>query len=278
MASDMQESLAGAERVFEVLDCEAAVVGGTEVLSAVRCEVEFDHVTVDHGEHGVLRDLTLQLVPGEFVALVGASGSGKSTLVSLLSRLRDPDGGSVRINGADIRSFSLESLRRHVAVVGQHPVLFDGTLRDNLRLGAPLASDEALAEACGRAGLDGLLERLPSGFDTRLVAAGAQFSGGERQRLCIARALLVDAPILVLDEATSSIEPRAEGLLHKALEPVFRSRTTLAIAHRLSTVQAADRIVVLEDGAIVGGGRHEDLLSESPAYRRFLGASQEARS
>ncbi|MEE2752323.1 MAG: ATP-binding cassette domain-containing protein, partial [Myxococcota bacterium] len=208
----------------------------------------------------------------------GASGSGKSTLVSLLSRLRDPDAGCVRINGVDIRSFTLDSLRSHVGVVGQHPVLFDGTLRQNLKLGAPMASDEALAEACGRAGLDEWLERLPRGLDTAVVAAGAQFSGGERQRLCIARALLVDAPILVLDEATSSIEPRAEGLLHSALEPVFRSRTTLAIAHRLSTVQAADRIVVLEDGAIVGGGRHEDLLSGSAAYRRFLGAFGEAHS
>ncbi len=278
MASNMQESLAGASRVFEVLDRNPEISGGTELLSTSCCEVEFDNVTVDYGDHRVLTGLDLRLVPGELVALVGASGSGKSTLVSLLSRIRDPTGGTIRINGVDLRSFTLDSLRRHVAVVSQHPILFDGTLRENLRLGAPMAGDEDLAEACRRAGLDELVDRLPGGFDTQLVAAGAQFSGGERQRLCIARALLIDAPILVLDEATSSIEPRAEGLLHSALEPVFRARTTLAIAHRLSTVQAADRIVVLENGAIVGGGRHEDLLLENPAYRRFLGAVGEARS
>jgi ABC-type multidrug transport system fused ATPase/permease subunit len=220
----------------------------------------------------------LEIQPGEVVALVGASGCGKTTLASLVPRLLDPDRGVISLHGRDLREYTLESLRSQVAYVPQRPVLFAATVWENVALGRPGATREQVEDACQRAGAEAFISRLPQELDTFLEGAGARLSGGERQRLCIARALLLDAPVLLLDEATSSMEPGSDAVFQQTLSLLSGTRTTLAIAHRLSTVRAADRIVVLEAGRIMDMGRHEDLLASSSSYRRFLGATAEVHS
>ena len=278
MAADVQEALAGAERVFEILDRVPAIQGGVAVLPAGASALCFSDVWVARGEQGVLKGVDLEVQPGEMVALVGASGCGKTTLASLVPRLLDPDRGVISLHGRDLREYTLESLRSQVAFVPQRPVLFAAPVWENVALGFPDATREQVEDACQRAGAEAFISRLPQGLDTFLEGAGARLSGGERQRLCIARALLLDAPVLILDEATSSMEPGSDAEFQETLALLSGTRTTLAIAHRLSTVRAADRIVVLEDGCIVDMGRHEDLLAGSTSYRRFLGATAEVHS
>jgi subfamily B ATP-binding cassette protein MsbA len=278
MAADVQEALAGAERVFEILDRTPSIQGGTAVLPGGASALVFSDVWVTRGEQGVLKGVDLKVQPGEVVALVGASGCGKTTLASLVPRLLDPDRGVVSLHGRDLSEYTLESLRSQVAFVPQRPVLFAATVWENVGLGRPGATREQVEDACQQAGAEAFISRLPQGLDTFLEGAGARLSGGERQRLCIARALLLEAPVLILDEATSSMEPGSDAVFQKILASLSGTRTTLAIAHRLSTVRAADRIVVLEAGRIVDMGRHEDLLASSTSYRRFLGATAEVHS
>ena len=225
-----------------------------------------------------MKGVDLEVQPGEVVALVGASGCGKTTLASLVPRLLDPDRGTIALHGRDLSEYTLESLRSQVAFVPQRPVLFAAPVWENVALGRPEATRKQVEDACRQAGAEAFIARLPQGLDTFLEGAGARLSGGERQRLCIARALLLDAPVLILDEATSSMEPGSDAVFQKTLALLSGTRTTLAIAHRLSTVRAADRIVVLEAGRIVGMGRHEELLASSTSYRRFLGATAEVHS
>jgi len=218
------------------------------------------------------------VAPGERVALVGPSGAGKSTVFALLLRFYDPQRGAVRIDGVELREMELRALRRLIAVVPQEPVIFAASVLDNVRYGRPEASrDEALA-ACEKAHAMEFIERLPQGLDTPLGERGVTLSGGQRQRLSIARALLADRPLLLLDEATSSLDAAAERLVQQALERLEAGRTKLVIAHRLATVQHADRIVVMDRGAIVAQGTHAELMREDGLYAslarlQFLGAA-----
>jgi ATP-binding cassette, subfamily B, bacterial MsbA len=203
------------------------------------------------------------------VALVGPSGAGKTTLVNLLPRLYDPTAGSVTFDGMDLRDATLASLRRQISIVTQETILFDTTVRANIAYGRPDAPDEKVRAAARAACADEFIDRLPQGYDTLVGEDASRLSGGQRQRLAIARALYKDAPILILDEATSQLDAESETLLGRALANLMKGRTTLVIAHRLSTVRRADRIVVLENGRIVEGGSHAELLTRNGLYRRL---------
>jgi len=223
------------------------------------------------------------VAPGERVALVGPSGAGKSTVFALLLRFYDPQQGAVCIDGVDVRGMDPRALRRLVAVVPQEPVIFAASVLDNVRYGRPDAGRDEVAAACERAFATEFIERLPQGFDTPLGERGVTLSGGQRQRLSIARALLADRPILLLDEATSALDAAAERLVQQALEALEQGRTTLAIAHRLATVQHADRIVVIERGAPVAQGTHAELMRQGGLYAslarlQFLGAEKWERA
>jgi ATP-binding cassette subfamily B protein len=213
-----------------------------------------------------LERFSLRLAAGERVALVGPSGAGKSTVLALLLRFYDPQAGAIRIDGVDLHAMEPRALRRLVAVVPQEPVIFAASVLDNVRYGRPQASRVEVERACAEAGAAEFVERLPRGMDTLLGERGVTLSGGQRQRLSIARALLADRPLLLLDEATSSLDAESERLVQQGLERLARGRTTLVIAHRLATVQHADRIVVLERGAVVAQGTHAELMREGGLY------------
>jgi ATP-binding cassette, subfamily B, bacterial len=235
-------------------------------------EVRFEHVHFGYAcESNVLHDVSFTVAPGEFVALVGPSGSGKTTITSLLTRLYEPGGGRILIDGRETSSYPLHRLREQIAVVVQDAILLSGSVRDNLRYGRLDASDAEIMQAAQDAGAHDFITRLPEGYDTILGTAGAGLSGGQRQRLSIARAFLKAAPILVLDEPTSALDTLSEAHLVQTLERLGRGRTTLVIAHRMSTVRRADRILVLDGGRIVAEGTHEELLRENPLYARLTG-------
>ena len=265
-----QRALAGAERVFEALDSVEEVPDGEVPMAPGPCRLVFEEVGFDYGDGPVLRDVNFVIEPGETVALVGSSGAGKTTLAGLVPRFHDPTSGRVLLNGRSLSAYTLASLRRQVAVVGQEPFLFDASVLDNVRLGRPDASEDEVIAACVAAEADAFIRALPEGYATRLEEAGLRLSGGQRQRICIARALLLDAPILVLDEATSALDRENEDAVQGALRRLQEGRTTLAIAHRLSTIRDADRILVLDGGRVVQAGRHEELEGVG-AFGRLYG-------
>jgi ATP-binding cassette subfamily B protein len=214
-------------------------------------------------------DVDLAIRRGEKVALVGLSGAGKSTLVDLLPRFYDPQRGAIRIDGVDIRQADPAQLRRRIALVPQEPAIFAASVTENVRYGRPEASEAAVRQACDAAFASEFIERLPQGFDTYLGERGVRLSGGQRQRLAIARAVLSDRPILLLDEATSALDSESERMVQLALGRLMQSRTTLIIAHRLSTVKSVDRIAVIDAGRLVSAGTHEELMQSSPLYARL---------
>jgi ABC-type multidrug transport system fused ATPase/permease subunit len=264
-----QRAVASGARVFEILDREPQLTAppGAPGLPEGGGRVELRGVSLayDGGEQ-VLRDIDLDVEAGRTVALVGGTGSGKTTLVALIPRLYDVDEGAVLVDGADVRSVDIGSLRREIAMVSDDAFLFSATLRDNIAYARPEASDAEVAEATRRAGLTEVLEDLPNGYDTLVGERGHTLSGGQRQRVAIARALLAAPRILILDDATSSVDATTEGLIKDALREVMAGRTTFVIAHRLSTIALADEIVVLEEGRVLARGSHDELLESSPLY------------
>ncbi|MDT8440426.1 MAG: ABC transporter transmembrane domain-containing protein [Desulfuromonadales bacterium] len=266
-----QKSMGAAERVFEIMDEPVDISnrpGATE-LGRASGLIEFDKVTFAYDEDPVLLDFCLRAHPGEKIALVGPSGAGKTTVAGLVSRFYDPQQGAVRIDGHDLRELSLQSIARNTALVDQETFLFNDTIYENIRYGRPDATAEDVCRAAEQAYAAAFIEALPEGYQSRIGDRGGRLSGGQRQRICIARAILSDAPILILDEATSALDTESEAMVQKALANLMANRTTLVIAHRLSTVLTADRIVVMEQGRIVQQGSHEQLLQEGGLYRKL---------
>ena len=269
----IQQALSAAERVFGVLDLENERDRdrGLRELSPITRSLEFRGVTFqyDGTEQPALRDINLSMSAGEVVALVGSSGSGKTTLANLVPRFYEPTRGMILLDGQNTREGTLKSLRRQIGIVSQDTVLFDETVRNNIAYGKLDAAEHELVEAAQAAYAHDFIQRLPDGYDTVIGENGVKLSGGERQRLAIARAILRDPPILILDEATSSLDSESERIVQLALSNLMRNRTTLVIAHRLSTVQNADRIIVLDRGRIVETGSHEELLRNGGRYQRL---------
>ncbi len=268
-----QRAKASAERIFEILDERPDVVDrpGAYDLVEVRGALDFDHVHFGYGpDTEILRDFDVHVDPGEVVALVGRTGSGKSTVARLATRFYDVTGGAVRLDGHDVRDVTLESLRASVGVVLDEPFLFSVSVRENIAYGAPRASDDEIEAAARAAAADGFIRELPDGYDTVIGERGYTLSGGQRQRIAIARTLLVNPPVLILDDATSAIDVHVESTIYDALATLLATRTTLVIAHRVSTIALARRVIVLEDGRVVGDGTHEELLASSPLYGEIL--------
>ena len=269
--SSIQQGLAAAERIYDILDqpVEILELPGAKPLGPLRKHLEFKDVFFSYGEKSVLSDINFRVEAGQVMALVGMSGAGKTTLVNLIPRFYEVTSGAITIDGADIREVSLRSLRSQISIVTQQSILFNDTFRNNIAYGDISKSDDDIIAAAKAANAYDFIMKLPRRFDTNVGEQGVRLSGGERQRICIARALLKDAPILILDEATSSLDSDSELEVQKALENLMAGRTTLVIAHRLSTVQNADCILALADGKIVEKGRHSDLIATGGEYSRL---------
>jgi ATP-binding cassette subfamily B protein len=274
IVSTTQKAAAGAKRIFEILDRVSSV---PEPVAPIRIDamggqIELRGVGFRYGNRTVLRGLDLSIAPGEMIGLVGHSGSGKSTLVNLICRFYDPTDGAVLVDGVDIRARSVPDYRRHIGLVLQEPFLFFGTIAENIAYGRPEATRAEILAAARAAHAHEFILRLPHGYDSLVGERGQALSGGERQRISIARALLIDPRILILDEATSSVDTETEKEIQKALENLVRGRTTIAVAHRLSTLRRADRLVVLDRGEVVETGTHEALIAQEGAYFRLYQA------
>jgi len=265
-----QRAMASTTRVLDLLDTEVGIVEGDTVLEGVKGEIAFSDVSFSYpGRETVLEGINLIVPSGKTVGLVGSTGSGKTTMVRLLLRFHDPDGGAVSLDGHDVRELTLESLRGSISLVSQNTTLFPGTVMDNVRYGNPTSTDEQVYEASRIAEAISFIDNLPEGWSTDIGEGGHRLSGGQRQRIAIARAVLKDAPVLVLDEATSNVDNETEAALKRSIGLISKGRTTLIIAHRLSTVRNADMIAVLGDGGITETGTHESLLESGGLYSRL---------
>jgi len=265
----VQRGLAAADRIFDILETESEIKDPIhpKVIQSGSHQITFDNVSFSYDEiETVLKNINLDVAPGEVIALVGMSGGGKTSLVNLIPRFYDTTSGAVKIDGIDIKDISISDLRKQVAIVTQEPILFNATIKQNIAYGNPDATDQEIENAARAAYIYQFIDNLPKQFDTVIGELGSRLSGGEKQRMCIARALLKDAPILILDEATASLDTEAERLVQKALENLMKGRTSFVIAHRLSTIAYANRIIVIVGGVIVEEGQHEDLLALEGEY------------
>ena len=267
----IQRGMAAIERIYEILEKKSDLI---EAASPIDIQpgshrIAFENVSFKYDRDLVLKNIDLKVETGEIIALVGVSGGGKTSLVNLIPRFYDPTEGRVLIDDVDIRRISIEALRSQIALVTQEPILFNDTVRNNIAYGMWEASEQEIEEAAKAAYAFEFIKSFPDGFNTSIGELGGRLSGGQRQRICIARALLKDAPILILDEATSSLDSESEVLVQKALGNLMKGRTTFVIAHRLSTVGNADRIIVIVDGRIVEEGRHDDLLGLRQEYHKL---------
>ena len=268
----LQDNLVGLRMAFHILDTEPVVQEAPEPVSIGRAvgAVRFEGVHFEYaGRVGTLTDISLDVQPGQVVAIVGPTGAGKTTLMNLIPRFYDPQRGRVLLDGQDVRALSLDSLRRQISMVPQEPVLFSGTIADNIRYGRLHATMDEIVEAAKAANAHGFIERLADGYDTDIGERGVRLSGGERQRICVARAFLKDAPILILDEPTSSIDSKTEAIILDALDELMVGRTTFMIAHRLSTVRHADLIATLDHGVLVEQGTHDELIARGGLYKQM---------
>jgi subfamily B ATP-binding cassette protein MsbA len=267
----IQQGMAAAVRVFEILDLPTEKIDtpGAITLQPIKKEIEFRHVSFQYGDKPVLTDINLNIEAGRIVALVGMSGAGKTTLVNLIPRFYEVSDGAILIDGMDIREATIASLRSQISIVTQQSILFNDTVRNNIAYGDIRRSDEEIIDAARAANAFDFIMKMPKGFDSVIGEQGVRLSGGERQRICIARAILKNAPILILDEATSSLDSDSELEVQKALENLMSGRTTLVIAHRLSTIKNADLIVTIANGHILEEGHHDELMKSSSEYRRL---------
>jgi subfamily B ATP-binding cassette protein MsbA len=271
LQNQIVQARAASERVFEMLATQSSVPEPAQprLLRAESADIQFDHIQFAYGEKIALQDINLQIKSGQLIALVGASGSGKTTLSNLLLRFYDPQRGAVRIGGADIREFTTRELRNQIAVVTQETVLFNDTIRRNIELGRPGATNEEIIAAAKHAHAHQFISEKPEAYETVIGEKGVMLSGGQRQRLAIARAVLRNAPILILDEATNALDTESERAVQTALDELMKGRTTLCIAHRLSTILHADLIVVLDQGRIVETGKHDELVKRGGVYQKL---------
>jgi len=267
VAGPLQQGIAAGQSIFELLDEPAEPAIGLKIPARVRGEIEFQNVSFSYaaGKGPAVRNVNLRARSGETIAIVGRSGSGKSTLVNLLPRFYDVTSGSVRVDGHDVREYQLSDLREQIALVSQEVVLFNDTIRANICFGRSVSA-AAVEDAARAAYVLEFARDLPAGLDTMVGDRGVLLSGGQRQRVSIARALLKNAPILILDEATSALDSESERVIQDALEELMHNRTTLVIAHRLSTVERADRILVMDSGQVIESGAHEELIAANGQY------------
>ena len=274
----LMDALSSAERFFEILDAPAELPDGPDAIEITGLHegIRFDRVNYSYDREEVLRDITLDVRANEVVAIVGRTGSGKTTLMDLLLRFDDPQTGSIQIDGVDLRNISRDSFIRQIAVVTQDPFLFDTTIRENISYGRPDATEAEILAAAAAAHVDEFVDQLPDGYDTPVGEFGMLLSGGQRQRITIARALVKNPAILVFDEATSSLDAKTERTVQDAIETLRGRRTVFVVAHRLSTIRHADRIIVLEQGRVSQEGSHEELMAESGLYQEFVSLQTEA--
>jgi len=266
--NDTQQGIAASGRIFEFLDEQPSVQEAEDAVEipAIKQYIEYRNVSFQYEKQIVLHDINLKVTRGEIVAIVGASGAGKTTMLNLLPRFYEATSGSILIDGQDIRNATLRSLRQQIGIVTQETILFNETVKNNILYGNPSASEEHLLEAAQAALAHEFITQMPEGYDTRIGERGVKLSGGQKQRIAIARAILKNSPIMILDEATSSLDSKSEALVQKALDNLMRDRTTFIIAHRLSTVRGAHRIVVLNKGEIMEIGDHASLLAQKGIY------------
>lgn len=273
IVDNTQKAIAGSKDYFAVMSLEPAVADKTHAPALVVSKgyVEYDNVSFGYnGEGNVLHDISFDIKPGEKVALVGESGGGKTTITSLLLRLYDTTSGEIRVDGVPVTAVRQSSLREHIAVVFQDPALFSGTIRENIAYAKPHATELEIIQAAKAANAYDFIKKLENGFDTEIGERGLKLSGGQKQRIAISRAVLKDAPILVLDEATSSLDSRSEHLVQQALNRLMKGRSTLIIAHRLSTIAHVDRIVTLKDGRVDEVGTPDELAMTDGIYSQLL--------